>query len=192
MVSLTYATDAELVAGATGADRRLRAAAWREILARHRPTIERVLARAAPDDVADAFGLFCVQLCEHDGHRLKAFDPTKAKLSTWLCTLAKHALADWRRRRREGDAGHEDAGEMPIAAAAPEAPSRVEAVEDRALLRVLIGELPAHEQRFVERYYYEELAPEEVAAVEGLALATVYARKWKIEAKLRRLARRYG
>lgn len=191
-MTLAHATDAELVAGATGAEPRTRAAAWREILVRYRTLIERVIARTAPDDVADAFGLFCVRLLERDGHRLRAFDPSKAKLSTWLCTLARHALADWRRRRREGDASHEDVGEVPVTAASAEVPSRLEAVEDRALLRVLIGELPAHEQRFVKRYYYEELAPEEVAAVEKIALGTVYARKHKVEAKLRRLARRYG
>lgn len=58
--------------------------------------------RPAQDDVLDAAQEVFVKLCRDNHRLLREFDPSRAKLSTWLGVIAYSTAVDWLRKRRPG------------------------------------------------------------------------------------------
>jgi RNA polymerase sigma-70 factor (ECF subfamily) len=172
--------------------------AWRELLRRFRPLIFRCIYRVAQrrqgflhgDDANAIFSDTCFALLRDDLRRLRAWDPARSKLSTWLGLISMHAASDHLRavRRRPQLEVLERAPELP----AP-GPGALEAVleqERRGYLSSLLADLSARDRRFVELYYGRGLTPEEVAAAMRISVKTVYSKKNKLRVRLEELVRR--
>jgi len=172
--------------------------AWRELLRRFRPLMFRCIYRVAQrrqgflhgDDANEIFSDTCFALLRDDLRRLRAWDPARSKLSTWLGLISMHAASDHLRaaRRRPALEVLERAPELP----AP-GPGALEAVlehERRGYLSALLSDLSARDRRFVELYYSRGLTPEEVAAAMRISVKTVYSKKNKLRMRLEALVRR--
>ena len=81
--------------------------AWDTFVAAAAPVINAVVRRAmasyrlGEDDVMDAAQDVFVRLCANDFRLLKAYDPARAGLGTWLAVVSRSAAVDHVRRRRQ-------------------------------------------------------------------------------------------
>jgi len=172
------------------------ARAWREFNTRFSrlvlSTISRVTARfsgvVSQEDLREIYATFCVQLLANDKLKLRSFDPERGnKLSTWLGLLASHTAYDFLRgARRE-----------PRRAAMSEAEDLSSCLPDpceSALMRERadqVSQLLAHftdkDRAFIQLYFGEGLAPENIAERLHISVKTVYSKKHKIQARLQAL-----
>lgn len=102
------------------------------------------------------------------------YDPTKAKLVTWVMLIARRHLIDRLRRRRVRPLDLSLEGEPEgRERAASESPGRVEEEERRNLLLSRIDELPALQREVIVRAYLQGFTLREVAEQIDAPLGTV-------------------
>lgn len=170
--------DATLAARAAEKD----AGAWEEIWRRHRGPVVRALARVAPSEEADdLFSDLCLALLNDGARRLRRFDPARAGLRTYLCTIARN-LARTRLKRAARRAPSDADGSPPSALDA------LIAREQAALARNLVASLGARDAEFLRLTVIEGLAPRAAARAMGIAQTTAYTKRHKIARRLARLA----
>lgn len=123
---------------------------------------------------------------------LGEFDPTRARFSTWLFTIAKRLAANEAARshhRHEAPAGDalDGAGDgaAPTGARDPSPPEPAVAAELSRRLQQALAELPSHLQSTFTLSQIRELSLQEVAAVEGCAVGTVKSRIHRAREQLR-------
>lgn len=174
--------------------------AWRELLRRYGKLIlaciartgRRYGARLSEADVEDVYADVCLRLLSHDMQRLRAFDPRRAKLSTWIGMLAVQATADHLRvLHRRGpapavplDAALERADGRPGPAETLMARERWDQIEAR------LGTMSPRDRRFFVLHFALGLDPESVAQALGISVKTVYTRKHRIRRMLLESPRR--
>ena len=168
-------------------------AAWREFNTRYATRIFRSITRVTsrfagivtPDDVREIYATFCLQLLANDKSKLQSFDPDRgSSLASWIGLLATHAAYDFLRSQRRQPRGDELSEVEPLAAPTP---SPFELCEIRQRARIvsdLLGQFTERDQRFVELYFAEGLAPERIAELMGISVKTVYTKRHKIQVKL--------
>jgi RNA polymerase sigma-70 factor (ECF subfamily) len=151
--------------------------------------IRRVLGRfrsvTSEGDVEEIYARFCFDLLAHDKRKLRLYNPEKgSRLSSWFSLLASNATYDYLRsvRRNQG------LDPMPerdcFASECPSAFEVVAKTEQARLASVILDELSERDRQFVELYFGEGLAPEEISAKMGINIKTVYTKKHKITARL--------
>jgi RNA polymerase sigma-70 factor, ECF subfamily len=139
-------------------------------------------------DLDDLVGEVWLRLWENDKHRLRCFDPSRGvRVSTWIATLARRCSIDQLRSLRRA----------PLAGVDEEPPDQrplaQEALEQRErdqLVRQALAGLTPDEREFLQALCVEELGALTLAARLGVALPTIYSRRFKITAKLARNVRR--
>ncbi|MFM7050591.1 MAG: RNA polymerase sigma factor [Planctomycetota bacterium] len=105
------------------------------------------------------------------------FDPTRAKLVTWVMLITRRHLIDRLRRqavrpdRAALDESHNDAGGA-IAPPEPE-PSAAEADEGRLRLKRQLARLPELQRTVIERAYFQGVSLREIASQLDAPLGTV-------------------
>lgn len=102
------------------------------------------------------------------------FDPAKARLSTWIFTIARNRRVDRLRREMRPDPQTLDLGWGPEEA--PSAETQLEAEQQRAALASALATLPEAQRVLIEQAYFAEQTQREVAALSDLPLGTVKSR----------------
>ena len=162
--------------------------AWRELLRRYGRLILTCVARTgkrygvamSEPDVEDIYADVCLRLLADDMRRLRAFDPRRAKLSTWIGMISAQAAVDHlrvvARRPTIGLPAHLD--ERPDARPGPAetllARERWDQIEAR------LETLTPRDRRFFVLHFALGLDPESVAATLGISIKTVYTRSHRI------------
>ncbi len=173
--------------------------AWRELYRRFerviigcvRNTMRRYSAFATDEDIEDIVNTVCLNLVKDDFKKLRTFDPGRGyRLSSWMGLIATNTALDALRRRDPGHASldaSDDAPPLQVADAGGTPGDALERRQQAQRLMAAIQALPEADRRFLELYYDEALAPEELAVRLGITVNTVYSRKNKLREKLRKL-----
>jgi RNA polymerase sigma-70 factor, ECF subfamily len=170
--------------------------AWTELVHRYRALIYRcitkVTTRFAPHlsgaDLDEVYAEVLFQLLRDGMHKLRLYDPTRGtKLGSWIGMITINAAYDYLRalaRRPMLDHGgaaldpHESCDRTPL-----------DELIDRERWGAFVelqGALSERDRTFLVLYYGRGLEAEEVAATMQISLKTVYSKKHKIRAQLRR------
>ena len=115
-----------------------------------------------------------------------AYDPRRARVATWLLSIARNLAIDVTRMRRIEPVDPElIAAELSMASSAP-APDEMEpAPDERERLRGAIGELPDGQRRALVLAAYMGRTAREISELEGVPLGTVKTRIRTAMLKLR-------
>lgn len=118
--------------------------------------------------------------------KLRAFDPTRSRFSTWLLTIARNKGINHLKKKRpqtKGDLPARIDGRTPLETLAQrEAFTRL----DQAL-----ASLPGHQRRALVLVEFEGLPYEQVAQIEGTRIGTIKSRISRARAKLTSALRQY-
>ncbi len=166
-------TDEALMARLCAGDRQ----AMRVLYARHQLAVYRFALRllgnraAAEDIVSEVF----IELWRH-----AASFEGRARLSTWLLTIARNKALSAQRRRIDEPLDEAMANAIPDEAMGSE--ESLAAKERGTILRQCLGALSATHREIIDLVYYHERSVEEAATILGVPPATVktrmfYARK---------------
>jgi RNA polymerase sigma factor (sigma-70 family) len=130
---------------------------------------------APPDEVDDVAQEVFLRLCKADYRLLRAYDPARAALSTWLTVIATSTAIDHLRRRK------------PSALALDAVPEDILAEEPRlpAAIRIPAGLLSPRQALVLELLYRRDLEVADAAAIMGVDRQTVRSMHHKALAKLR-------
>ncbi len=136
---------------------------------------------AAEEATLDVF----VSVWQHAG----SYRPERAKVSTWLTSMARHRCIDRLRTLRVRPEGHavgwEDLAATDEAALATDLGA--EAIAQRARVQTALHELPDEQAEVIILAHYYGLTQNEIAASLGLPLGTVKTRVRLAMQKLRTL-----
>lgn len=145
--------------------------------------VQRALRMHAPKagdaDVQDAAQEVFVRLVKDDFRLLRAYDPSRAALTTWLTIVSRSTAIDHVRRKRRATVGLEHAAE---AEAAPPTAGRAAATE---AVGIPEGLLSPRQQLVLRMLFDEEMSVEQVAAALGIEAQTVRSTQHKAISKLR-------
>ena len=181
--------DLALLAGLLDDD----AACWEEFFTRYDRLIYRCITRVTgrfsgiinQEDVREIYANVIVNLLHHDKRKLRTFDPNRgSKLGSWIGLIAINTAYDYLRAISRQPASDS-------LAEASERPSGTEGPYEQTLARErldhvarTLGGFSERDRLFVALYYLEERDPEEVAAIMGISVKTVYTKKHKLRSRL--------
>ena len=169
---------------------------WSELVRRYRALIYRcitkVTQRCAPRissmDLDEIFADVLYHLLRDDMRKLRMYDPERGtKLSSWIGMISVNAAYDYLR----------SAGRRPLLDRLDGAVDPAPEIERTPLdaliekerwehLNGVLTDFSDRDRRFVELYYRDGLDPQAIAAAMSISLKTVYSKKHKIRAHLRR------
>ena len=162
-----------------------------EAFRQHGPYVFRLLRRlgVADADVDDA----CQEVFVAVHRSLPSFEG-RARLRTWIYTIATRQAADYRRRTRNNRSRAEAVRELAaVANATAEDPQRLlERTRARALLDELLDTLDDDKRQVFVLYEIEELPMREVIEIVGCPLQTGYSRLHAARKQLKQAAKRRG
>ncbi len=115
------------------------------------------------------------RLCKDDFRLLKAYDPTRAGLSTWLTIVARSTARDVQRRRQIGVTSIDQVPEIMLAVDG----------EPREKLRLPLELLSPRQKLILTLLYERDMEVAEVAAALGVDPQTVRSTHHKAMLKLR-------
>jgi RNA polymerase sigma factor (sigma-70 family) len=120
--------------------------------------------------------------------RAASFDPSRARLSTWIFTIARNLRIDHYRRgaaRLPADEAQWDADQQPVDPdLAPE--EQTLATQREQSVRAALADLPAEQVQVLVLSYFEEEPHARIAELLGIPLGTVKSRIRLAVAQLRR------
>ena len=169
-------------AGARQADETSRAAEFERLYRESYPMVYgRTLFRlrdeeAARDVTAEAF--------LRAARNFESFDPSRAKFSTWVCTIAANCAIDYLRRHKDSTP-LEDVPESVFATS--DEPSRH--VADADLAQRLLAHLDERDREIVYLKFCEEWTNSEIAQELGMNASTVATRVHRALEKMREAAK---
>lgn len=141
------------------------------------------------EDLADMVAEVWVTLLRDDLRKLRLYDPQRGyKVASWLGLLATNCTIDQLRLRASETTYLEDLScvdSLLVDSSRPDA--GLEAEEAARLAQRALGQLTREERQFVFHCFHEERNPAELARDLGIAVNTVYSRKFKIREKLVRI-----
>ena len=150
------------------------------IWAQVRRCFNRYSAGSDPVDLEDVSQDVFLRLSRGDFSLLRRFDPTRAKLSTYLGVVAHSASVDFLRKRRQA---HEDIADYGDQLAAPEAKAEA---DTGGVLGLMPDALLSDRQRLIlTKLYDEDKDVEEIAEELGVAAQTIRSAKHKALTKIR-------
>jgi RNA polymerase sigma-70 factor, ECF subfamily len=141
------------------------------------------------EDLADLVAEVWVTLLRDDMRKLRLYDPERGyKVASWLGLLASNCTIDQLRLRASETSYLEDmtcVETLLVDTSRPDA--GIEQEEEACMARRALGQLTREERQFVVHCFHEERNPSELARDLGIAVNTVYSRKFKIREKLVRI-----
>ncbi len=176
------ALDAAAVARVAGGD----AVALRELYDRYgkvvysfayRLTADATLAEECVQDVFVAFW-----------RRAADFDPTRAKLTTWLFTVARNRAVDLGRQKARRPELRDD---LEPTGAAPDPADLAAGADEAQRVAEAMAELPEEQLAVLRLAYFDGLSHAEIAELIGIPLGTVKGRVRLALERLRSLSTRY-
>jgi len=140
------------------------------------------------EDIEDIVSEVWLSLWEKEKHRLRRFDPARAvRVSTWVGTLARNKTIDWLRAQHPPALSLSSEGSWEPSDSAPPVEEELERRQCLELARLAIEQLSQQDRGFLEVLCSEEHETEDLARRLGIAVTTVYTRRFKIAQKLSRL-----
>ena len=167
------AQDSELEALARG-----ERGAWEAFVRRYAGLVVaavRGVAREAPE-VEDLVQEVFLRLCKDDFRLLRSYDPSRAKLSTWVTIIARSTARDALRRHRPVV--------VPIEAV-PESRLAVDPIEPVRRLKLPEALLSPRQREIMTMLYDRDMEVGEIAAILGIDPQTVRSSHHKAMVKLR-------
>jgi len=170
--------------------------AWAEMLRRYRALIYRcitkVIGKYGPSmtnaDVDEIFAEVLLNLLRDDMRKLRLYNPARGtKLSSWIGMISINSTYDFLRGvgrrpvldRLDGAPDpHGESDRTPL--------DMLIEKERWSALNVILADFSDKDRRFLALYYAQGLEPEAVASQMSISLKTVYSKKHKIRAHLRR------
>lgn len=151
--------------------------------------LRRYTVAYSADDLADLVAEVWLTLLRDDKRKLKLFDPSRGlRVASWIGMLATNCTIDQLRLRAGDTAYLEDlSGVDQLLVDSRQPDSGIEERESAELARRALAELSIEERQFVLSCYHEERDPADLARDLGIAVNTVYSRKFKIREKLVRI-----
>jgi RNA polymerase sigma-70 factor (ECF subfamily) len=154
-------------------------------------TLRRYDAAFSRDDLDDLVAEVWVALLREDMKKLRAYRTDRGfRLASWIALIATNTTIDRLRARQSEDTYLEDMVSPDFASAAAEPDEDAMGRQRAELAQAALGELSDEERRFVLDCFHEQRSPEEIARQHGVAVNTIYSRKFKIREKLARIVRR--
>lgn len=169
---------------------------WTELVRRFRPLIYRCITKVtlkySPSlgsaDLDEIYADVMMQLVHNNMHKLRIYNPARGtKLGSWIGMISVNAAYDFLRSagRRplldkvDGNLDpHEEADRTPL--------DLLIEKERWGHLNGLLSDFTEKDRMFVELYYQKGMEADEIAAEMQISLKTVYSKKHKIRAHLRR------
>jgi len=154
--------------------------AWQELAA----DLARYVRSRIPDpyDAEDVLQEVFCRACEHVGDLR---DP--GRLSAWIYRIARHAVADYHRRRRLQSRWARREALAPLLAAEAEIPPGQTEAEAAACLGALLDELPESDRQALSLTIREGLQQKELAARLGLSVSGAKSRVQRARSRLKAL-----
>ena len=186
----TELTEAEILERTLRRDEK----AWGEFLRRYRPLlvrcIQQILSRCAPHtcaaDVEEVYADVLFKLIGDDMRRLRTFDPSRGtKLSSWLTTIATRAAYDALRSSGRRPLTGLDVGALDEPCARTPLDEVIEKERWRSFGDAL-SRMTSRDRRFVDLYFRDGLEAHAVATNMAIHPKTVYTKKHKIRAQLKK------
>jgi len=146
------------------------------------------------DDLMDVLGDVSLNLVARDYRRLRLYRVDGGcTVATWIGVIATSTAKDFLRRARRQR--HEPTAEaeldrMPCPTVGPD--EQIHDQERRAFVDGALSDLSPRDQKFVELYFAEAMAPEAIAEQMGVSVATVYSKKAKIKTRLSAMAQAFA
>ena len=170
--------------------------AWGELVRRYRALIFRcitkVTSKFAPylpnADIDEIYADILYSLLRNDMHKLRRYNPKRGtKLSSWLGMISINATYDYLRCAGRG-CQPLDSDTVPELYKENERTPLDELIEKERWheLNHLLHDFTERDRRFLELYYDKGLEAQEIAATMAISVKTVYSKKHKIRAHLRR------
>ena len=115
----------------------------------------------------------------------RQFDPVKGTSKTWILTVARNVLADWRRRARLRQ--YVSIGTMhDLVSDAPSPEERLLKEEEVGRMLDVVATLSAADRELIGLRYGSGLAIAETAQVLGISEGSVRTRLWRVLGRLRK------
>jgi RNA polymerase sigma-70 factor (ECF subfamily) len=151
--------------------------------------LRRYNAAFTSEDLADMVAEVWVTLLRDDMRKLRLYDPERGyRLASWLGLIATNCTIDQLRLRGSETSYLEDMACPDQLLVDPSRPDKgIEERQTAQMARRALGRLSVEERRFVLHCFHEERSPAELARTLGIAVNTVYSRKFKIREKLVRI-----
>ena len=105
-----------------------------------------------------------------------AFDRTKATVSTWVLTIARHKQIDQMRAVRRLSEAVWQPSEPDLSAAPPDGEQVLHSKQSAAILHRAIGTLPRGQEQVVQQSFGEAKSHRRIAAEQALPIGTVKSR----------------
>ena len=174
--------------------------AWRELLRRFGGLARKCIAKVVGHgvDCEDALADLSLNLLRDDMRKLRLYNPSKCQLGTWIGMLATHTACDYLSGPAHKPFDLEDARHPSViwllerdvyGDGLRNTLKELIYEQQRQRLQEVLPCLTMREQQFVKLYYNRELPPEEVARELGVTKTSVYVKRNKLEAKLKKLLR---
>jgi RNA polymerase sigma factor (sigma-70 family) len=176
---------------------------WRSFYERYDPFIRTVVARTMQrycgiidgETLADHVSEVWVALLKDNRRKLRRYDPTLCRLTTWLRLLATNATIDGLRQRRHDVAAERLEDDERTGLDLRQDPdvdpeSALRRRERVEVARRALTELRLADRAFVEHFLNAGHGTEELATALGISANTLRSRRSKIAKKLSRHARR--
>jgi len=166
---------------------------WREFYTQYGKLIYRCITCVAAkfpgamsrEDIEDAYNDVTVSLIKNNKRRLWAFNPEKGCcLGSWVGYVAVSTGYNHLRTLRRTPTGKSNGLEEQVSTITLDA---IEAREKTVLLNRRLPLLSRRDQKFVELYFFRDMSAVEVAKRMNISVATVYTKKHKVRAKLKKL-----
>jgi|GEM_PF-4588825 RNA polymerase sigma-70 factor, ECF subfamily len=149
--------------------------------------------RPTEEDVRDRVADIWLWLLDNDMHRLRRFDPNRnIRVATWIGLLTRNKTIDKLRTNHDRVTHNLVTGPLEDCPSQEFSPHDL-AVHNQRVARLLkaIGALKQEEQQFLEAWYIDRLEPDELADRFGIAVGTVYSRRFKLQQKITHYLSRY-
>lgn len=170
--------------------------AWGELVRRYRALIFRCITKVtgkfAPylpnADIDEIYADILFSLLRNDMHKLRRYNPKRGtKLSSWLGMISINATYDYLRCAGRGYQQLDDDALTDMCKEHERTPLDELIEKERwHQLNHLLHDFTERDRRFLELYYDKGLEAHEVAAAMAISVKTVYSKKHKIRAHLRR------
>jgi RNA polymerase sigma-70 factor (ECF subfamily) len=168
---------------------------WIELVRRYRALIFRCITKVtsrclhlASVDVDEIFAEVLLQLLRDDMRKLRLYDSERGtKLSSWIGMISINAAHDYLRSARRRPLLDRIGGLVESSDDCERSPLDVLIEKERwAELNGILTGFSERDRTFVRLYYRDGLDPASIAAAMSISLKTVYSKKHKIRAHLRR------
>lgn len=197
-VLLAESSDLELLAHVMRGEQR----AWRVFHRRFHGLIYSCAVKASTEsgfyldseELSDIVQEVSLRMVDRDFRRLRMYrSDAGTSVATWVGVIAFSTTKDCVRRLRRQRAEVMTESELDRMVSEDAGPEEtLEDREQKAFVDARLGELSRRDQEFVRLYFMEAHPAEEVAALMGISVSTVYSKKAKIAARLAGWAREGG